>query len=186
LFVVGAQANLLERSPIGPKPVSCDLGESETLLLEQLALELPNGGFVAPVLDQDVQPYPHRQPSATGSCACRQSATTSSKCQSRLDFGTEPSKVPGDRCPKLQHPLGNCFVRDVETTLGEQILHVPIAEREPKIKPDHVLDDGGRKLVVGYEIGCIRAGYRHWQRNATIAMTMPFEMTESLFVEVRR
>jgi hypothetical protein len=41
-----------------------------------------------------------------------------------------------------------------------------------------VLDDGGRKLVVGYEIGCIRAGYRHWQRNATIAMTMPFEMTE--------
>jgi len=30
-----------------------------------------------------------------------------------------------------------------------------------------------------YEIGCIRAGYRHWQRKATIAMTMPFdEMTE--------
>ena len=30
-----------------------------------------------------------------------------------------------------------------------------------------------------YEIGCIQAGYRHWQGNATIAMTMPFdEMTE--------
>jgi hypothetical protein len=55
LFVVGAQADLLERSPIGPKPVSRDLGESETLLLEQLAHELPSGGFVAPVLDQDVQ-----------------------------------------------------------------------------------------------------------------------------------
>ena len=37
----------------------------------------------------------------------------------------------------------------------------------------------GRNCWWAYEIGCIRAGYRHWQRNATIAMTMPFdEMTE--------
>jgi hypothetical protein len=91
----------------------------------------------------------------------------------------EPSKVPDNRCPKLQHPLGNCFVRDVETTLGEQILDVPIAEREPTIKPDRVLDDGGRELVASVRDWLHPSSYCHWRRNATIAMTMPFdEMTE--------
>jgi hypothetical protein len=55
LFVVGAQADLLERSPIGPKPVSRDLGESETLLLEQPAHELACRGLVPSALDQDLQ-----------------------------------------------------------------------------------------------------------------------------------
>ena len=49
-------------------------------------------------------------------------------------------------------PSSNCLIRDVETTLGKQVLNVPIAQRETAIEPDGMLDDDRWKAVttVGY------------------------------------
>ena len=53
---------------------------------------------------------------------------------------------------ELHDPPSNCLIRDVETTLGKQILHVPIAQRETAIEPDGMLDDDRWKAVttIGY------------------------------------
>jgi medium-chain acyl-[acyl-carrier-protein] hydrolase len=55
LFMVGAQADLLERSPIRAQLVGRHLGRSEAVLPEQLADELACRGLVPPALDQDFQ-----------------------------------------------------------------------------------------------------------------------------------
>ena len=41
---------------------------------------------------------------------------------------------------ELQDPSSNCPVGDVETTLGEQVLDVPIAQRETAIEPNGMRD----------------------------------------------
>ena len=53
---------------------------------------------------------------------------------------------------EFQDPSSNCFIRDVETTLGKQVLNVPIAQRETAIEPGGMLDDDRWKAVttVGY------------------------------------
>ena len=53
---------------------------------------------------------------------------------------------------EFQDPSSNCLIRDVETTLGKQVLYVPIAQRETAIEPDGMLDDDRWKAVttVGY------------------------------------
>ena len=53
---------------------------------------------------------------------------------------------------EFQDPSANCLIRDVETTLGKQVLNVPIAQRETAIEPDGMLDDDRWKAVttVGY------------------------------------
>ncbi len=42
--------------------------------------------------------------------------------------------------PELQDPSSNCPIGDVETTLGEQVLDVPIAQRETATKPNGMMD----------------------------------------------
>ena len=53
---------------------------------------------------------------------------------------------------EFQDPSSNCLIRDVETTLGKQVLNVPIAQRETAIEPGGMLDDDRWKAVttVGY------------------------------------
>ena len=53
---------------------------------------------------------------------------------------------------EFQDPSSNCLIRDVETTLGKQVLNVLIAQRETAIEPDGMLDDDRWKAVttVGY------------------------------------
>ena len=53
---------------------------------------------------------------------------------------------------EFQDPSSNCLIRDVETTLGKQVINVPIAQRETAIEPDGMLDDDRWKAVttVGY------------------------------------
>ena len=48
---------------------------------------------------------------------------------------------------EFQDPSSNYLIRDVETTLGKQVLNVPIAQRETAIEPDGMLDDDRWKAV---------------------------------------
>ena len=49
--------------------------------------------------------------------------------------------------PKLQAPEPNCLVGDRDATLGEEILDITEAEREPMVQPDSMADNLGRKSV---------------------------------------
>src|SRR5437660_2395230 len=60
---------------------------------------------------------------------------------------TAPPQSPGDRRSEFEHPTANALVGDVEPTLGKQILHIAIAQSEPEVQPDRVLDDDRRKAM---------------------------------------
>jgi len=47
--------------------------------------------------------------------------------------------------PNLSTQLRTVFVRDVEPTLGKEILDVSVAEREAQVEPHGMLDDNRRK-----------------------------------------
>jgi hypothetical protein len=52
-----------------------------------------------------------------------------------------------DHRAEFQHPAPHRFIGDVEPTLGEQFLHVSVAQGEAEIKPDRMLNDLGRKAM---------------------------------------
>ena len=76
---------------------------------------------------------------------------------------------------EFQDPSSNCLIRDVETTLGKQVLNVPIAQRETAIEPDGMLDDDRWKAVttVGYLAHPETLKHRPCRSHA-VNVTMPF------------
>ena len=77
---------------------------------------------------------------------------------------------------EFQDPSSNCLIRDVETTLGKQVLNVPIAQRETAIEPDGMLDDDRWKAVttVGYLAHPEMLKHRPCRSHA-VNVTMPSE-----------
>ena len=77
---------------------------------------------------------------------------------------------------EFQDPSSNCLIRDVETTLGKQVLNVPIAQRETAIEPDSMLDDDRWKAVttVGYLAHPETLKHRPCRSHA-VNVTMPFK-----------
>ena len=53
------------------------------------------------------------------------------------------------------HPASDCFVRNCNSALREQILDVTKAEREPEIEPDCLVNDLRREPISGV------ANFRH-------------------------
>jgi hypothetical protein len=52
--------------------------------------------------------------------------------------------LPQFRCndrPEMIHPASDCFVRNCNSALREQVLDVAKAEGEPEIKPDRLVND---------------------------------------------
>ena len=79
---------------------------------------------------------------------------------------------------EFQDPSSNCLIRDVETTLGKQVLNVPIAQRETAIEPDGMLDDDRWKAVttVGYLAHPEMLKHRPCRSHA-VNVTMPIRAT---------
>jgi len=71
--------------------------------------------------------------------------TISSRCQSVARTRPALPQLAGDQRTKFQHPAPHRFVGNVQPTLGQEILHVPVAEREAQVQPDRVLDDRRRE-----------------------------------------
>src|SRR5215204_6564535 len=63
--------------------------------------------------------------------------------------GTEPAEVAGESWPELQNPAPDCFIGDVEPALGQEFLHVAVAQGEPEIEPDRMSDDLGWEPMSG-------------------------------------
>ena len=60
---------------------------------------------------------------------------------------TAPSQSPGDRRSEFEHPTANALVGNVEPALGKQLLNIAIAQAEPEVQPDGVLDNDRRKAM---------------------------------------
>jgi hypothetical protein len=58
-------------------------------------------------------------------------------------------QVPRDRRAELAAPAPDRFVGDIQSTLRQQLLNVPAAQRESEIKLHRMLDDGGWELMAG-------------------------------------
>ena len=83
---------------------------------------------------------------------------------------------------EFQDPSSNCLIRDVETTLGKQVLNVPIAQRETAIEPDGMLDDDRWKAVttVGYLAHPETLKHRPCRSHAVNVTMPPTELYKSL------
>src|SRR5207248_3287763 len=65
----------------------------------------------------------------------------------RMGLGSAFAQVCCDHRSKMVHPAPNGFIGHQDPALGQQILDVTIAQSEPDIKPDRLLDDFGREAV---------------------------------------
>jgi hypothetical protein len=80
-----------------------------------------------------------------------------------------------DQRTELQQPAPHRFVGDVEPALGQQFLHVVVAQRKAKIQPNRVLDDLRREAMAAIaEQGHahIPARYATYQPTP-VSVTMP-------------
>jgi hypothetical protein len=48
---------------------------------------------------------------------------------------------------KFEYPAPDCLIRDIESSLGQELFDIAVAEREPGIEPHGVTDDLRRELV---------------------------------------
>ncbi len=56
-----------------------------------------------------------------------------------------------------ERPPAHRLVGGFDAALGEQVLDIAVAQGEPKIEPDRVLDDFGREAVTGESYGAQEA-----------------------------
>src|SRR5262245_47200195 len=61
--------------------------------------------------------------------------------------------------PKLQTPLADGFMGDVDPAFEQQFLHIAIAQGEAVVEPDPMADDLAGKAVV--LVACGVSGWRH-------------------------
>src|SRR5947207_1572708 len=58
-----------------------------------------------------------------------------------------PLEPAGKSGPELQNPAPHRLIGDIESAFSEELLHVPVAQCEPQIEPDRVLDDRRREAM---------------------------------------
>ena len=65
----------------------------------------------------------------------------------RTGARTAAAKIARNQSAELQEPASNRFVRNIDATLGQQILDITKRKREPGGEPDRMLDDLGRNAM---------------------------------------
>ena len=71
------------------------------------------------------------------------------KMPDRMRCGTASAQFRCDDRTEMIYPPSNSFVRNCNSALGEQILDVTKAEREPEIEPDRLVNDLRREPIPG-------------------------------------
>ena len=89
---------------------------------------------------------PHR-PRATANVSGHGSCDHLAQMPASIGMRPVPAKITGNQPAELQKSAAYPLVRDVDATLGQQILDITKRQREPGIEPDRVLDDHRRKAM---------------------------------------
>src|SRR6266404_9460545 len=117
---------------------------------------------------------PRGRPRATDTFACRRSHHHLVEMPSVARPRPAPPQLAGDQRTKLQHPAPHRFVGNVQPTLGQKILNVPVAQREAQVEPDRVLDDRRREAMTAIGKLSHRSCYpAHRSRSTDIPVTRP-------------
>ena len=136
------------RSPIASQLVGDELQRWPPLVFQHLAKEALSGSPVSAACDQDIKDIAvlvNRSPKIMTFAADRDeqlihvpdvTATTLS-----------PPQSSGVLRSKLAAPRSDGFVGHRDATLGEKVLAIAKAEREPMIQPNGMADDFGWKPV---------------------------------------
>src|SRR5215210_6588297 len=61
--------------------------------------------------------------------------------------GQPAPDLVGERLAELEPPLPYGFVADRNAAYGEDLIHMPQAQRKAEVEPDRMADDLGRKAV---------------------------------------
>src|SRR6516162_5551589 len=148
LFVKAAQPQSPERGGVRAQLVGHQQFWCKSLLLEKLAHQPQPRPAVAPALDQHVE---HLAFVIDGTPEIHALASDPHHRLVQMPAVAWPRATPaqpsGDHTPELRHPTPHRFVREIEPTLGKQILHVAVAQGEAKVEPNRVLDNRRRKAV---------------------------------------
>src|SRR5215204_1378738 len=135
---------------VGRQPIGHEHRRSIALLPQELAHEPQGCGLIAARLHKHVQDL--------ALAVDRSPQPQAFACDHDRHFvevplvawpGTKPTEVAGESWPELQNPAPNGLVGHVEPALGQEFLHIAVAQREPEIEPDRVSDDLGWTLMTG-------------------------------------
>ncbi len=156
--LVLAMLDAREYVPLG-RPVARQLigdqhARHKRKTLEQLPQEFHGCPLIAPPLDQNVEDVAvliDRAPQVL----LRAVDADEHLVQVPLVARTRASPTQRVRVGLAEFlaPLAHRFVGDDHPALGEQLLHVAIAEREAEIQPNRMADDRGREAVTSITRG---------------------------------
>ena len=128
--------------------------------LEQLAKELLRRVLIAPALDQDIEDVVvlvDSTPQVMALPVDRHEHLVEVPLVPWL--GASTLQLIGILLPKLQTPLADGFMGDVDTAFAQQFLHVAVAQGEAVVEPDPMADDltGEAVVLVAFRV----SGWRH-------------------------
>ncbi len=120
----------------------------EALLLQQLSQQSPCRLSASSWQDQEVEHlafviYRPPQPVITATDLDNHIIEVPTRTGAR----TAAAKIARNQSAELQEPASNRFVRNIDATLGQQILDITKRKREPGVEPYRMLDDLGRKTM---------------------------------------
>ena len=151
---------MLEGSAVRAQLVSRHRLRRETLLAGQLAHELDGCAFVPSALNEDFENLAFmidRAPQVQMLAGDPDEHFVEMPAIARPR--TAPPQPSCDNRPEFQHPAAHRLVRQIEPALGEKLLHIAVAQGEPEVQPDGVLDDDwGKAMAAVRDIGHSR-GY---------------------------
>src|SRR5215207_2657965 len=142
LLMARSHPKLTAGAGVGRQPIGHEHVRSIALLPQELAHEPEGCGFVPAWLHEHVQDL------ALAIDRSPQPQTLASDHDRHLVEvplgawpGTKPAEVASESWPEFEDPAPNRLIRHVEPALGQELLHVAVAQGEPEIEPDRVPDD---------------------------------------------
>ena len=134
-----------QRRAVGSKLVGHDGGWSDAVLLQEFSHQLERRLAVSPRLNQDVQDAVHGTPDV------QLSAVDGDKHFVEMPPHVRPrpssSQLAGNDGAELQSPTADRLVGHVDTTFGEHVLDVAVAQSKAEIEPDGLLNNYARIAV---------------------------------------
>src|SRR6266851_8080458 len=137
--------------------------------LQQLAKKIEGCGLVASPLNKNIQ---HLTLAIDGAPQIHASSIDRYdhfiEMPPVVRLGSREPQVSRHRRTKLQDPAADGLVANAQTSRGQQILDVSVAQGEPQIEPNGVANDSGREAVAGVGNGAHHHSYPI--HNATVTM----------------
>src|SRR5271169_474694 len=149
-------AEIEGRCAVGPQIVRDQSIRNDGVFPQKLAHQFQRGMLVALGLDQHIQNLALGVDGAPQvNHAPIDFQINLVKMPDRMRFGTALAQLRCNDRPEMIYPASDCLVRNCNSALGEQILDVTKAKREPEIEPDRLVNYLRREPISGV------ADFRH-------------------------